>query len=282
MEIKFSFRHGINLRRVATVFLVCLLGSFVGKAQAQAAYEFFGMAMADFIADFNRVDPDWASTLRPSKIAVPEGQFGSNGQAIVSIKQSRFGVKGTQPLEGGEELTFKFDFDLYGTGDNAGATTFRLQNAYAEWRHILAGQTDTGFMDGSTFPDTIDYWGPAGMVYVRTPQIRWTIISGGAETFTIGIESPNTDIDLGHARELDPGLAAGIQDHSTLPDFTSHYRVEQDWGHLQVSGMLRHLGYDTAGSPGNEPSGHQTAWGLNLTSNIKSIGDDMVHLGVVY
>jgi hypothetical protein len=272
----------MSRRIFAAVILAPLAVAAAGRAHAQTAYELYFTAQADYIQDFNRVDPDWASTLRPSKIAVPEGQFGSNGQSIVSVKQSRFGIKGTTPIEGGDELSFKFDFDLYGTGANAGLTTFRLQNAYAEWRHILAGQTDTGFMDGSIFPDTIDYWGPAGMVYVRTPQIRWTLISGGAETFTIGIESPNTDIDLGHARELDPGIAAGIQDHSTLPDFTSHYRVEQDWGHVQISGILRHLGYDTLGTPGNEPSGHQTGWGLNLTSNIKSIGSDMVHLGVVY
>ena len=253
----------------------------MGTARAQAAYEFFGSAQADYIQDFNRVDPSWESTLRPSKIAVPEGQFGGNGQAIVSVKQSSFGVKGTAPIEGGEELVFKFNFDLFGVGSNAGLTTFRLQNAYAEWRHILAGQTDTNFMDASTFPDTIDYWGPAGMVYVRTPQLRWTLLSG-AETFAIALESPNNDIDVGQARELDPGIADNIQDDSTFPDFTARYRSEGDWGHFQVAGILRRLGYETRGTPGNEPNGHQTGWGLNLTSNIKSVGDDMVHLGVVY
>ena len=272
---------GLRWQMIAAVMAVRLIGSAAGAARAQAAYEFFGAAQADYIQDFNRVDPAWDSTLRPSKIAVPEGQFGGNGQAIISVKQSGFGVKGTAPIEGGEELVFKFNFDLFGTGSNAGLTTFRLQDAYAEWRHILAGQTDSNFMDASIFPDTIDYWGPAGMVYVRTPQLRWTLLSG-AQTFAIALETPNNDIDVGQARELDPGLAANIQDDSTLPDFTARYRSEGDWGHFQVAGMLRRLGYDTRGTPGNEPSGHQTGYGLNLTSNIKSVGDDMVHLGVVY
>ena len=273
--------RGLHWRLIAAVMAVLLIGGAGGAARAQASYEFFGAAQADYIQDFNRVDPSWESTLRPSKIAVPEGQFGSNGQAIVSVKQSSFGVKGTAPIEGGEELVFKFNFDLFGVGSNAGLTTFRLQNAYAEWRHILAGQTDTNFMDASTFPDTIDYWGPAGMVYVRTPQLRWTLLSG-AQTFAIALESPNNDIDVGKARELDPGLADNIQDDSTFPDFTARYRSEGDWGHFQLAGILRRLGYETRGTPGNEPNGHQTGWGLNLTSNIKSIGDDMVHLGVVY
>ena len=281
MDTENMYGRGARLRLIVTAIVTPLILCGAGAAQAQAALEFFGWAQADYIQDFNRVDPAWDSTLRPSKIAVPEGQFGSNGQAIVSVKQSRFGVKGTQPVEGGEEITFKFDFDLFGTGNNAGLTTFRLQNAYAEWHHILAGQTDTNFMDASIFPDTIDYWGPAGMVYVRTPQLRWTLLSG-PETFAIALETPNNDIDVGQARELDPGIADNIQDDSKVPDFTARYRSEQDWGHVQIAGILRRLGYDTRGTPGNEPSGHQTGWGLNLTSNIKAIGDDMVHLGVVY
>ncbi len=265
----------------ALVIAVPFACGLAGQAQAATDIEIYGWAQADYIQDFNRVDPSWESTLRPSKIAVPEGEYGSNGQALISVKQSRFGVKGTAPVEGNEDITFKFDFDLFGVGANAGQTTFRLQNMYAEWRHILAGQTDTNWMDASTFPNTIDYWGPSGMVYVRTPQLRWTILSG-ADTFAIAIESPNNDIDVGQAREIDPGLAANLQDDSTVPDFTARFRADRDWGHVQLAGILRRLGYDTFGTADNEPKGHQTGWGLNLTSNIKTIGDDVVHLGVVY
>ena len=277
--------HVTRLRRVfraLIAFAVPSLLALAGTAQAASDMEIYGTAQADYIQDFNRVDPNWASTLRPSKIAVPEGTYGSNGQAIISVKQSRFGVKGTAPIEGGEELTYKFDFDLYGVGSNAGQTTFRLQNFYAEWRGLLAGQTDTNWMDASIFPDTIDYWGPAGMVYVRTPQLRWSALRTKTDTFAIAIEAPNTDIDLGNARQIDPGLAANLQSDAKMPDFTARYRTEQDWGHVQVAGILRYLGYDTSGAPGNDPSGHVTGWGLNLTSNIKSIGDDMVHLGLVF
>jgi len=249
-------------------------------ADVLASMEFYGTAQADFIQDFNRMDPNWVSSFRPSKIAAPEGIFGSNGQSIVSVKQSGFGVRGTAPLEGGEELTYKFNFDLYGVGSNAGQTTFRLQNMYAEWRGLLAGQTDTNWMDLSIFPDTIDYWGPAGMVFVRTPQIRWTVPMS-MDKFSIAVEVPNTDIDLGYAREIDPGLAANLQSDNKLPDFTAHYRAERDWGHVQLGGIVRYLGYDTT-VPGNNPSGHVTGWGLNLTGNLKSVGEDLVHLGVVY
>ena len=131
--------------------------------------------MVDAIHDFQRMDPDWDDAFRPSKIPTTEGQFGGDGQSSVSVKQSRFGIKGSMPTgEGNTPLTFKFDFDLFGTGDNAGQTTFRLQNAYGEWGSLLAGQTDSLFMDIDVFPNTIDYWGPPGMVFYRNVQIRWT------------------------------------------------------------------------------------------------------------
>jgi hypothetical protein len=255
-----------------------LLFGTASRAHAEASFEIYGMAMLDYIQDFKRVDPDWSAALRPSKIPTVSGQFGSDGEAIISVRQSRFGIKGSTPLDGGDELTFKFDFDLFGVGDNAGQTTMRLQNIYAEWRQLLAGQTETGFMDLSIFPDSIEYWGPPGMAFVRSPQLRLTPIRG-PDTFTIGIERPNNDIDAGQIREIDPGIAGNLHADNRMPDLTSHYR---DWGHVQVSGILRYLGFETLNTPGNAPTGHEVGWGVNLTSNIKSVGDDLVHLGLAY
>ena len=251
-----------------------------GFAGAEASFEIYGAMQADYIQDFDRVNPDWTATLRPSRIAVPSGEFGSNGQADVSARQSSFGVSSVLPVDG-DDMRIKFDFDLFGTGNNAGNTTFHLQNAYGEWRQILAGQTDTTFMDGGIFPDTIDYWGPPGMVFVRNAQIRWTPIRG-PNTFAVAIETPNTDIDPGNAREIDPGLAENLQADNKVPDLTAHFRAERGWGHIQIAAILRRLGYDTAASPGNNPSGNVTGWGLNLTSNINAVGEDVVHLGLVY
>ena len=58
-------------------------------------FEIYGFAQADFIQDFDgRLDPDWDDAFRPSKIGIDE-QFGSDGQSSISVKQSRFGVKGS-------------------------------------------------------------------------------------------------------------------------------------------------------------------------------------------
>lgn len=57
--------------------------------------ELYGFAQVDAIQDFDRVDPSWDATLRPSKIPTDEGTFGDDGQSIFSARQSRLGVKGT-------------------------------------------------------------------------------------------------------------------------------------------------------------------------------------------
>ena len=55
------------------------------------------LCQADFIHDFQRVDPAWDDAFRPSKIPTIDGFFGGDGQSSISVKQSRFGVKGRCP-----------------------------------------------------------------------------------------------------------------------------------------------------------------------------------------
>jgi hypothetical protein len=284
-------------RHVLTVAL--LWAAMAGAANAQGgapvpgvemevaagpSLEIYGFIMADAIHDFQRMDPDWDDAFRPSKIPTTEGEFGGDGQSSVSVKQSRFGIKGSMPTgEGNTPLTFKFDFDLFGTGDNAGQTTFRLQNAYAEWGSLLAGQTDTLFMDIDVFPNTIDYWGPPGMVFYRNVQIRWTPYRTDNSHFAIAIERPGNDIDGGNVRLIEGFEDAEIQNDEELPDLTLQWRLNGDWGHLQAGGILRRVGFEGRVTP-DEPfrDGHETGWGINLGSAISTFGDDVLRLQVVY
>ena len=244
------------------------------------SFELYGQAQADYIQDFNRVDPNWNATLRPSKIPTTPGEFGSDGQGIISVRQSKFGAQASQDIAG-KPLVIKFDFDLYGSGVNEGETTFHLQNFYGTWGPLLAGRTDSNWMDGSIFPNTIDYWGPPGMVYLRNPQIRLTYKTGAHE-LAIAIEAPSNDVDPGNIRIIDPALAANLQGDQKMPDFTAHWRWSGDWGHLQLAGILRNVGYETVGTTGNTPKGSKMGWGINATSNIKTWKKDVLHLGVVY
>ena len=267
---------------LATVALVTLLVSNTANAQTNPSLAIYGFGEADVIADSHRVDPLWEDAFRPSKIATPEGEFGSNGQTSVSVKQSRFGVQSSVPIGDFGPATFKFEFDLFGVGVDAGQTTFRLRHAYGEIGQVLAGQTNSVFMDGDVFPNVIDYWGPPGMVFYRNVQIRWTPYRTDSSHFAIAIERPGNDIDAGQIREIDPELGANIRSDEKLPDLTTHFYTSGSWGHVQLAGIVRYVGFDSPGTVDNEPKGHEIGWGVNLGAHAAVFERDRLIGQVVY
>ena len=282
-----SGESGAALRRgVRTALVAATLGWAAMPALAaegDKSFEIYGFAQADGIYDFGRMNPDWDDAFRPSKIANPEGIYGSDGQTSFSVKQSRFGIKGTMPTaDGYDPITFKFEFDLFGTGVDAGQTTFRLRYAYGEWGQFLAGQTTSVFMDLDVFPNVIDYWGPNGMVFWRNVQFRWTPYRTGSNEFAIALEQPSNDVDSGQIREYDPELGSNIQGNETMPNLAAHFKTKGDWGHVQVAGLLRDIGYDTKGTQNNKPKGSVTGWGVNLSGTINTWGKDKILWQYVY
>lgn len=238
------------------------------KAPKDHHLELYGFAQLDAIQDFGRVNPDWESALRPSRIPTLDGQFGSDGQTIFSVKQTRLGVKGNGTLAG-KPYEAKFEFDLFGTGDDAGQTTMRVRHMYAKWGPILAGQTNTLFMDGDLFPNIVEYWGPPGMAFVRTPQLRFTFIDNDRWMAAVALEHPSDDIDPGAIRLIDPELATNLRPNEELPDLTAQVQYRGPWGHVTLAGIARKIGFDTLGTPDNEPSGSEFGWGVNLAGIFK-------------
>src|SRR6478735_12481893 len=144
------------------------------QAQSRGQLQIYGFVQGDYTYDGNRVDPAWDDALRPTKIPTTPGTFGSNGQSSFSAKQSRFGVSGDVPInQTMGSMKFKFEFDMFGVGVDAGQTTIRLRHAYGEFHHILAGQLETPFMDLDVFPNILDYWGPNGMIFFRNVMVRY-------------------------------------------------------------------------------------------------------------
>jgi hypothetical protein len=72
-----------------------------------------------------------------------------------------------------------------------------------------------------------------------------------------------------------------------VPDLTSHYRYDDSWGHVQVAGILRRVGYEFRVDPTVNPqenwtSGYKTGWGVNLSAAIKTIDKDQILLQIVH
>lgn len=240
----------------------------------------YGHMQLDGIYDFKRVDPTWESTLRPSAIPIEKGEFGDDGNTVVSVRQTQLGLRTLAPTPWGELKTW-FEFDFFGTGSDAGDTKFNLRHAWAEVGGLGFGQTNSNFMDISIFPNVIDWWGPSGMVFNRNPQLRYTWAAEGSE-FAVALEKPNGSFNTGIFGELSPSFDEAATDKTHYPDITAHWRNAFDWGHFQIAGVIRQLEFETRGTPNNEPNGDDLGWGFNLTGVVNTFGRDQLKLGLVY
>ncbi|QSQ19078.1 hypothetical protein JY651_27420 [Pyxidicoccus parkwayensis] len=227
--------------------------------------EVYGFAMVDTGYNFGTIDPDWFDVVRPTKLPSFDGEFGGEGRTFFGVRQSRFGLKSYAPTALGE-LKVHLEAELFGVGDDAGKTTFRLRHAFGELGQFGGGQTWSGFMDPDVFPNSIEYWGPSGMVLFRNAQIRWRPLQGMHEVH-VSIESPGGSADLDKfAQSLE---LEGVTSRFPTPDLVAHYKYSGAFGHVQLAGILRYLKWDDLGTDAMDLSGDAVGWGVNLSSNIK-------------
>jgi hypothetical protein len=187
-------------------------------------------------------------------------------------------VKSTLPTDIGD-LKTTFEFELFGTGVDEGQTTFRLRHAYGEIGAFGAGQYWSPFMDIDVFPNSLEYWGPTGMVFFRNVHVRWMPVRGTHEVI-VGVERPGASGDQGvydDRVELD-----GIRGRFPVPDFSGAYKYNGDWGYVRAAGMLRFIKWDDLLDDDFDLSGDATGWGINLSSNLKATESDVIRLQFVF
>jgi hypothetical protein len=246
--------------------------------ESKTRIDLYGAAMLDMGYETKQSDPNWFDVARPTKLPSFAKQFGEDGRWFAGVRQSRLGVKSFTPTSLGELKTI-FEFELFGTGVDAGQTTFRLRHAWGELGQIGAGQTWSPYMDPDVFPNSIEYWGPNGMVFFRNVQLRWMPMQGDNELW-IALERPGASADQG--TYADRIALQNVKPHFPAPDFSMHYKRGGDWGHVQIAAIYRYMSWkDTV--PGEvDLSGHANGWGFNLSTNIKTPMNGTVRASVVY
>jgi hypothetical protein len=246
--------------------------------KGESTFQIYGFAMLDAGYQFKQNDPAWFDVIRPVKLPSFPDEFAPNGKTYFGVRQSRLGVKSTTPTKYGE-LKTQFEFELFGTGVDAGQTTFRLRHAYGELGQFGAGQTWSPFMDIDVFPNSIEYWGPNGMVFFRNIHFRWMPLKG-RNSVTIGIERPGASGDQGvFAGRIE---LQGIRTKFDLPDLSGNVRFTRDWGYFQVAGMLRRIKWVDVIDDDVDLDGTEIGAGLNLTSNLKFTENDTGRFAFVF
>jgi len=108
--------------------------------------------------------------------------------------------------------------------------------------------------------------------------VRWMPLKGEHEV-TVALERPGGSGDGG--AYSDRVEVQNISARFPYPDITGHYRWNADWGHLQVSGILRRLQWDDTLPDAFDLSGGATGWGINVSTNVK-FHKDTLRASVVY
>jgi hypothetical protein len=168
---------------------------------------------------------------------------------------------------------------LFGTGVDQGQTTFRLRHAYGELGKFGAGQYWSPFMDPDVFPNSLEYWGPTGMVFFRNVQVRWMPIQGD-RSLTLALERPGASGDSGVY--ADRVQLQNIKARFPLPDFSGAYKYSKNWGYVRAAGMLREIKWDDVLADQFDLSGDAVGWGVNLSSNLKPTKNDTIRLQFVF
>jgi hypothetical protein len=239
--------------------------------QTRPSLEVYGFVMLDIGQNFTTINPNWFDTMRVTRLPAFENQFGEDGSTFAGVRQTRIGVRSTTPTGLGD-LKTTFEWELFGVGVDEGQTTFRLRHAYGELGHFGAGQTWSPFMDIDVFPNSIEYWGPTGMVFFRNVQVRWMPIQGDTR-LTLALERPGATGDTGVLQ--DRIELQNVRGRSPVPDVSGEYRFGRPWGYVEAAGMLGWIKWDDILEDQFDLSGSATRWGVNLSSNVKFGGSTL-------
>ena len=224
----------------------------------------------------------WATASSASAISGGD----SREHVRLHARQSRFRIKSKSDTAVGQVRTL-IEGDFEGAGGNelfSNSTSFRLRHAWGEWditpnTTIGIGQTWSNFMNLFAYPDTVDFFGPAGASFARQGQVRLTYTSGPI-LFAIAVENPETDSSVQHAGHFAPAnmttvaalasvavnqpASTVVKPTTTIPDFTARLQYDAPGGHkFQVSGVLRNLRVDGDVARLASPAVTRACWGVS-------------------
>lgn len=236
---------------------------FVALPGTETGLRIGGFIKLDAMYDASPVGTrDW---FVPATIPVtaPDNQRGP--QFGMTARASRLNFEFRRSTELGLVKIF-LENDFF--GDDAanfkqGPYGFRLRHAYGQVGRWTAGRTFTNFMDIDSWPDTLEFYGPNAATFLFNAQVRYTHPLREGLSLAGAMETPRTDITC--------NAAPGCGPRERFPDLTAKLRWEQGWGHMQLSGIVRQLAWDS----GVTGAGSETGAGVQFSGSWKTgIGRD--------
>ncbi|WP_169309055.1 DcaP family trimeric outer membrane transporter [Desulforhopalus sp. IMCC35007] len=199
----------------------------------------YGYAKLDTI--YTDKDGGGKNSYVPSAVPLDsEADTLASNALTMHAKQSRLGIFTSTPTDYGQ-LNTRIETDFYGSGGNEAFSNsygIRLRRAYGELGNLLIGQEWSTFIDLASYPETIDFGGPAGSLFIRQAQIRWTQpYSFGSLQFAL--ENPESVYQS--KDELAPTAGSG----EYLPDLIVRANFDTALGHFSLAGLGRQIIVDS-------------------------------------
>lgn len=219
----------------------------------------------------NLIEDFYVPSLVPVEPA--SGNADSYNSTNFSAKTSRFFFTTATKTDAGLiSSRVELDFILSGQGDERISNSWspRLRHAFVNWEYdkgssLLAGQSWSTFFNVGALPDVYDFVGPAGTIFVRQPQIRWTM--GGLQ---LALENPATRLnDSNGSTVYDNGQQA--------PDVIARYNGNMGDLSWSAAAMGRQLRYENRSDGGaiEDDSDDQFGYALSLSGKWMLGKDDL-------
>ena len=217
----------------------------------------------------NLIEDFYVPSLVPVEPA--SGRSDSYTSTNFSAKTSRFFFTTATETDAGLLASrIELDFMLSNQGDEriSNSWSSRVRHAFVKWDYdpgssLLAGQSWSTFFNVATLPNLLDFVGPAGTIFIRQPQIRWTM--GGLQ---LAVENPAT--------RLNNADGSTVYDNGQeLPDIVARYNGKAGDLSWSAAALGRQLRYESRSDGGaiEDDSDDQFGYGLSFSGKWQ-LGND--------
>lgn len=204
---------------------------------------------------------------------VPLDGAGKRDQLNFSARETRIWVTAQVPTAAAT-LGAYVEADFYSADDSGNEKVSnsyvpRMRHAYVDYGGFTAGQTWSTFMNVSAFPDMNDTGGPAGIINIRQPMLRYRHDQEWGGLY-LALEQPESTLTT----------AAGTRvaaDDDQLPDVVGKLEFTGAWGNWSLAGMVRQIRID-------EPGTTRSSWGaaVSAAGRINIMAADNVRFALSY
>ena len=190
-----------------------------------------------------------------------------NDQVTLHARQTRLWLGTSTPTPYGD-LTTYVEGDFFGADGNETATNsngFRIRHAYGTLGNFLAGQFWTNFFMEQAYPETLDFGGAVGEIFVRQAQVRWTEKLARGE-WSVSAENPESLFAI-------PGSATPFRsDSDHAPDLTGRLKLGIGRATYSLGALARNIHIDSAAAPA--ATGGKWGGALAFAGIVPTIGRD--------